>query len=51
MSDLPEHLEKRDYDEEEVGDAHGDVTGAWRIVRNGMIMAVVIFAGIYLVYA
>ena len=51
MSELPKHLEKRDYDEEEVGEAHGEVTGAWRIVRNGVILAVVIFAGIYFAYA
>ena len=43
MTELPKHLEKTD-DEEEVGAAHGDVTGAWRIVRNGVLLAVAALA-------
>lgn len=50
MSNLPKRLEKTD-DEEEVGAGHGDVTGAWRIVRNGMLISVIAFAVIYGIYA
>ena len=49
MSDLPEHLEKHE-DEEEVGAAHGDVTGAWRVVRNGVVLAVLALGAVYLFF-
>jgi hypothetical protein len=48
MSDLPEHLEK--HEQEEVGAAHGDVTGAWRVVRNGMVLAVLALGLVYLFF-
>lgn len=51
MSELPKHLEKKGRDEEEVGAEKGEVTGAWRIVRNGMILAAVALGAIWLVYA
>ena len=50
MSELPEHLEKRGADEEEVGAEHGDVTGAWRIVRNGVLLCVGLLAVVYVAY-
>ena len=49
MSNLPKGLEKAE-NEEEVGANHGDVTGAWRIVRNGLLIGVIALAAIYALY-
>jgi hypothetical protein len=49
MSNLPQELEK-DYAEDEVGARHGDVTGAWRIGRNSVILVVAVFVVIAAVY-
>ena len=50
MSNLPESLEDKER-EEEVGASHGDVTGAWRIVRNGTLLAIVALALAYAIFA
>jgi hypothetical protein len=50
MSNLPESLEDKER-EEEVGASHGDVTGAWRIVRNGTLIAIVALALAYAIFA
>ena len=49
MSELPKHLEKSE-EPDEVGGDHGDVTGAWRIVRNGTALAAVAMLLAYLIF-
>jgi hypothetical protein len=50
MSRLPKSLEERE-NPEEVGADHGEVTGAWRVVRNGVVLAAVALGVLYLFYA
>jgi hypothetical protein len=50
MSNLPESLEDKER-EEEVGASHGEVTGAWRVVRNGTIIAIAALALTYAIFA
>lgn len=39
MPDLPKSLRKREAPDE-VGASHGSATGVWRVVRNGVLLAV-----------
>jgi hypothetical protein len=50
MSELPKTLERKE-EPEEVGAAHGEVTGVWRILRNGVLLAALALAVIWAVYA
>lgn len=40
-----------DESPEEVGARHGEVTGAWRVLRNGLALAVVGMIGAAIVYS